>query len=491
MGADTASISRDIYDENLRYLYHKLQEGVSWVDADENDGRTGLFNFTRRIVQIFVGDGSPDDGFKVVGTGATNSFTIKGGDDTGLGAGRFYLKGFPGLLFGDTTYSNLVADEDDRSIHPVVTGLTATGLTDSAANYAVNELTGQELNPDITQGTTFTITSNTATTITTAGDMTTVATALDRYRVNLSTPSGGDRTDAVYVNMYIDEIDSTDDTNLKHNLGGLVEAQLRFGLIQTIFVREADASPFTDYADSDGKQHRVFRIATIRRLDADATITAAMVQDLRPIIGSLSSITASGGLSLRDLDALRPHEADPPDNTVVVEAGTYVKSDGSASVTFAGGVSPTFGTVGADSRIDLLTIDDAGTLAVTVGVQSASPTAPTYPAAKLVIAEVTIDETTTVVIFDADIRDVRPFLNLGAGGGGVTDHGALTGLADDDHTQYSLVDGTRAFTGKVAGLSTAGGDPGTTLATKDYVDGEVAGVTTGIPFAVLYAHMGA
>lgn len=35
------------------------------------------------------------------------------------------------------------------------------------------------------------------------------------------------------------------------------------------------------------------------------------------------------------------------------------------------------------------------------------------------------------------------------GGGGVTDHGALTGLADDDHTQYARVDGTRAFTGDV------------------------------------------
>lgn len=29
------------------------------------------------------------------------------------------------------------------------------------------------------------------------------------------------------------------------------------------------------------------------------------------------------------------------------------------------------------------------------------------------------------------------------GGGGVTDHGALTGLADDDHPQYALADGTR------------------------------------------------
>lgn len=28
-------------------------------------------------------------------------------------------------------------------------------------------------------------------------------------------------------------------------------------------------------------------------------------------------------------------------------------------------------------------------------------------------------------------------------GSGVTDHGALTGLGDDDHTQYALADGTR------------------------------------------------
>jgi hypothetical protein len=32
-------------------------------------------------------------------------------------------------------------------------------------------------------------------------------------------------------------------------------------------------------------------------------------------------------------------------------------------------------------------------------------------------------------------------------GGGVTDHGALTGLTDDDHVGYLLIDGTRAMTG--------------------------------------------
>lgn len=40
-----------------------------------------------------------------------------------------------------------------------------------------------------------------------------------------------------------------------------------------------------------------------------------------------------------------------------------------------------------------------------------------------------------------------------ATGGGVGDHGELTGLADDDHPQYSLVDGTRAFTGSITATS--------------------------------------
>jgi hypothetical protein len=52
--------------------------------------------------------------------------------------------------------------------------------------------------------------------------------------------------------------------------------------------------------------------------------------------------------------------------------------------------------------------------------------------------------------------------------GGVTDHGALTGLADDDHTQYTLADGTRAFTGVVSGVTPT---LAAHLATKGYVDG--------------------
>jgi len=52
----------------------------------------------------------------------------------------------------------------------------------------------------------------------------------------------------------------------------------------------------------------------------------------------------------------------------------------------------------------------------------------------------------------------------------ITDHGDLTGLLDDDHTQYILVDGSRGFTGTVSGI-----DPTESyhLTTRWYVDGEI------------------
>lgn len=56
---------------------------------------------------------------------------------------------------------------------------------------------------------------------------------------------------------------------------------------------------------------------------------------------------------------------------------------------------------------------------------------------------------------------------------GVTDHGALIGLSDDDHTIYSKADGTRAFTGTVSGVTPSAAAH---LTTKTYVDGLWAGI---------------
>jgi len=53
------------------------------------------------------------------------------------------------------------------------------------------------------------------------------------------------------------------------------------------------------------------------------------------------------------------------------------------------------------------------------------------------------------------------------------DHGLLQGLGDDDHTQYILADGTRAFTGVVVGVYPTATNH---LATKGYVDSIAQGL---------------
>ena len=50
------------------------------------------------------------------------------------------------------------------------------------------------------------------------------------------------------------------------------------------------------------------------------------------------------------------------------------------------------------------------------------------------------------------------------------DHGSLTGLLSDDHTIYALIDGSRAFTGSISGITPT---IDSHLTTKEYVDYEI------------------
>jgi hypothetical protein len=52
--------------------------------------------------------------------------------------------------------------------------------------------------------------------------------------------------------------------------------------------------------------------------------------------------------------------------------------------------------------------------------------------------------------------------------GSASEHGNLSGLLDDDHTQYALINGTRDFTGAIGGVSPVAT---TDFTTKAYVDG--------------------
>ncbi len=81
-----------------------------------------------------------------------------------------------------------------------------------------------------------------------------------------------------------------------------------------------------------------------------------------------------------------PHQQSTPNMTLYVEAGIFYI--GNTRVIFAGGNSPSFTAPTTNPRIDILTIDSAGTLAITQGTEAASPSVPTYPTDKIVICEV-------------------------------------------------------------------------------------------------------
>jgi len=110
-------------------------------------------------------------------------------------------------------------------------------------------------------------------------------------------------------------------------------------------------------------------------------------------------------------------EQSTPDNTVFVTAGqvndpgdptakpTDVAADAASAVTFGP-------TTGGNSRIDLLVVDRVtGVFTGVTGVDAGSPTVPAYPTDKWVRAEITITDTGTVVINDADIRNIKSYLD--------------------------------------------------------------------------------
>lgn len=69
------------------------------------------------------------------------------------------------------------------------------------------------------------------------------------------------------------------------------------------------------------------------------------------------------------------------------------------------------------------------------------------------------------VILDSNGQIDNSMINAGA-----IDHGALTGLGDDDHTQYSLADGTRDYSAVVSYASHPTFNSDTQIVDKKYVD---------------------
>jgi hypothetical protein len=293
MGASSASISRRTFDESNRYVQLILQQGVPVVDSDVNEGQESAYTQLRRTIVNSIGDGARGDGFLISAIPADNNFTINGDDLVDDGPETLYVKGHQAQLLADETYQ--AADETA----PVSVGfqtdtLTNDTLVDTAADYTPGALVGKTLTPNLLDpGTTFTITANTANTIKVGASMT--PSPGRGYQIALTTP-GADRTDLVYVDVYLDEIDSTEDLNLKHTVSSVqFESTRRWKVVQTVRVEEGITLPVTlpdGRTDADGNRHVLLPIALINREGGNAQITSSMIVDLRPKIFTLEEIEA-------------------------------------------------------------------------------------------------------------------------------------------------------------------------------------------------------
>lgn len=120
------------------------------------------------------------------------------------------------------------------------------------------------------------------------------------------------------------------------------------------------------------------------------------------------------GINKRFYDALYPEEQGTPNMTLSINAGNVYFNN--TILKYAGGNTPSFVAPTVNPRIDIVTLNSSGTLAITQGTEAASPSPPAYPDDKIVICEVynrvgetsikTDDDSTNGYIY----KDVRPFV---------------------------------------------------------------------------------
>lgn len=140
---------------------------------------------------------------------------------------------------------------------------------------------------------------------------------------------------------------------------------------------------------------------------------------------NLQLLSRSSAISKGELRDLTPSAQATPGLTIKVAAGKVMV--GQTFVNYAGGNSPTVTAPSANPRIDVLTIDSAGTLAWTAGSESASPTMPAIPTGKIPICAIynRVGETSIKDVDDATNgyiqHDLRTFLQDVPASGGSTD----------------------------------------------------------------------
>jgi len=222
------------FAELKKYQYVMHKRGRAVYWVDQNERDWINSGFRRRIMQNIIGDAAVEDAFLCVGTGANNNFDITGGDSAPGVPKHFYLGGYPVIVELDTTFN------DHRT----------------------------DLNEDLGDAVPF-----------------------------LTTPSGSDRTDEIYLDIYFIDVKDDVDAFIRPDnaLAGITN---RWRLISEIKVAENGVTPASPFVDGTGREHHTVKLATLERFDGQAAINPADVTDVRRTF--TYGTIANGGLALTD-----------------------------------------------------------------------------------------------------------------------------------------------------------------------------------------------
>ncbi len=139
----------------------------------------------------------------------------------------------------------------------------------------------------------------------------------------LTTPEA-DRTDEVYIDVYYKEVTAAVDSDLIDPASTL-ETSRRIALVWEVKVAEGGATP-ANYTDANNVFHWTMNLATLSRLDGDATITTAMIVDERNLnrVVSLASELAAHSA---ETDAHSSTATPTGDRIPLYDAGGRLKSN--------------------------------------------------------------------------------------------------------------------------------------------------------------------
>lgn len=324
-----------VFDENRQMVTMLQQQKSPIVDVLLNTAFHAVYTQLRRLIQSTFKNGTPFGAFTieamdvpydfklVAGTGSYTASGLSDAVDTvtstnvPTGPARFYVGGHVAILPADRDWKS-ASVVGSPEIHSTITSMSADTIEDTSAFFGVlgASLVGKyvAVNIDDTSSAANTpkllaITSYTATTLTldltqywyyntgsglyvsvplTAVTLSDITAVGNYYRIEPSNP-GGARADSIYLDVYLDEMDSTDDPIVQRAIGGVPVHSANFGYVKqrlewledynggtsTVAGKAAANNIYEIRTDSDGNVHHRVLLAVIAKESGNGQINTA------------------------------------------------------------------------------------------------------------------------------------------------------------------------------------------------------------------------